>query len=352
MAGKEVDPKKAANLEEGKDSFSVILDKAQEVRLSGHPAAEPGETDDQLLERQLREKAEKAAEEGKEKVATPAPGEEESEEEKQRKAEEAKKAARKPKFETVEEADRALQEAESKMHKATTEAAETKKLLTSLQDQMNTLLVAQLEGKKEKEKAELELQTKQTADAHKKAIKEMLKVVRSLDPEAEDYDDKYADAMGQVFNFMKSDLEAKITETEKKIKDSIPSSKNDDLRNAAIRLAKAAGLDMNPEVSLDDDGNPVPSADYDLFFDVVGNAPGKDLKEQVQNAVKKVNRIKKGYQDPLIKAKKGNGGGEIPAGEREILERSGGAPIERLPKDIKPMSLDDSLKEVQRRRTI
>uniref|UniRef100_A0A6M3IFG1 Uncharacterized protein n=1 Tax=viral metagenome TaxID=1070528 RepID=A0A6M3IFG1_9ZZZZ len=357
MAGKVVQEKKV-DVSKKEDSLSVALDQAQETRMTGHPASNPEETDDQLLERQMREKAEKekgqkppekkVSEEREEEDLTDGrqeriskPDVKEPEEE-----EEEVRPPRKPKFDTVEDADKALQEAERKMHKKAEEAAETRRLLSSLQDQMNNLLLSQVEGKKEKEKAEQALQSKEMESAQKGAIKEMLKVVRNLDPEADDYDEKYSEAMGGVFKTMKEDLRKTLMEeTELKIKEvAPPKDKEQDLWKAAVRIAKAKGLDMNPEESVDDDGNPIPSTDYEIFQEVVYSSPGKTLKEQVENAVKKVERIKTKYQAPLLKARKKGEAKE----EEDILGSHSRESVDRDSKPVKPLSLSEVIHQTQR----
>jgi hypothetical protein len=360
MAGKEVQ-KKQVEVGGEKDSFSQPLEEAQPVFMTGHPAAGGKETEEELLERQLKEKAEKEkGEKPPEKKATEKKEEEKEEipedrqerisKSEEKESEEEVEKPRKPKFDTLEDADKALQEAERKMHLATTEAAENRRLLSSLQDQMNTLLLSQVEGKKEKEKAERELKSKEGQDATRKALKDMLKVVRSLDPEADDYDDRYAEAQETFFRIREDQLRSSLKEELKGeiVKEVKPTdNKEKELWNTAVRFAKAKGLDMNPEVDMDDDGNPIPSTDYELFEASIYAAPGKTLKEQVENAVKKVNRIKGKIQEPLLKARKKDDSREKET-ETEILERGGRESTERVNKPVKSMSLTDVLNDTQR----
>jgi len=372
MAAKEEKPgkkvsEKMVEVSGETDSLSAALEQAQPKFMTGHPAG--SETDDQLLERKAREKQEEEEKKAKEKPAKEKEDLKEVEEEdlslkevritsKGKEKEEKEEETKPLKHKTLEESEKAYQEAERRMHEATQEAAETRRQVAKLQETMTELLLRQQEGQSEKKKADLQAKIKEIEAAEEKAIEEMLDVARELDPADPSYNKKYTKAMAKVFNEMRENIRGTLKEElkaelkEEVVKEAKSAWKGKDPEEERIfsfanSKAKDLGLDMNASESFDDEGNPIPSADYRLFWKFASEQPGKNLKEQIENTVKEVKRIRGTYQKPLLKHRKEKGE-EEERPEEEILGKGGRETPEKKEKTPSPMSISDALAQTQR----
>ena len=215
---------------------------------------------------------------------------------------EEEEAKPKPKYKSVEEAEKAQKEAERKMHEATTRAAEL-------------------------ERENVELRTKQapppaqappapTSEEMEGKVAEVLNEIDNLDPYAEDYAAQRAKLWTRVATLRgESSIpdESKVTEIVRRTLDEENQQRQgrdaeSRSRSAAIDMAKEAGLDMADE-----------SYDSLLFWKALETAPmheGVTLKEQVNHMVSQV------------KAKKGKVAAvrSETAPESEILGRGGTPP--------------------------
>jgi hypothetical protein len=233
------------------------------------------------------------------------------------------------KYKSQEEAERAQREAERKMHEATTRAADL--------EREN----AELRSKKTQPPAQ-ETPPAPTPEELETHIAEVLNEIDNLDPYADDYQAQRAKLWTKVATLRGGTPvpdESKVTEIVRRTLDEDRQTRQAQdeearSRQAAVRMAKEAGLNM-------DDPD---SHDALLFWKALDGAPmgeGVTLKQQVDFMISRV------------KAKKGQAAAmrSETAPETEILGRGGTPPPAKSGEDFKPRTLNsirESLREKRR----
>lgn len=244
------------------------------------------------------------------------------------------------KYASQEEAESAVQtgekritDARTKMHEALQESAELRKEIKTLQKT----------GEKKKDATE---EVNPEKDLNARIADRYAKMYEAIDQLNSDDDDFY-----QKMSQIKTDTEDTIQadrETVNKAKRDTEADKEAEgqrVYDEAIQGAKKAGLDMKTGVSKDDDGNPINSLDYDLFWDCTGRAQGKTFEERLEWTVEEVNRIKgvinadtKDLQEKAKKKQK----------ENKVLETG----TKKIPgtkdEDEKPLSVMDAFEKNRR----
>jgi hypothetical protein len=274
--------------EEG--SLASILEKAPHPVFTGHPAA--------------------AAEE---EETPPGPGEEATPPEVTPKGEEKppeppEPPEFKPKYKNQEEAERAHQEAERRMHEATTQAAQEKEAREAAERERDGLK-AKLAEKETTKPPEPPAKTQEELDAEREAkIEAALDEIEQLDTSAPDYRKKVAKAwakagfggggqpaipgskeleemVGRLVADRLQEREAADAAQRQKDEEDRQARENANLRTKAEDLATQAGLNMGKG-----------TVDYRLFWDVAGEisdeVKAKPFAEQVNWTVGEVRRLK------------------------------------------------------------
>jgi hypothetical protein len=318
------------------DTLSDVLDRTKTVFLEGHPA----DLEDGSLDLDEDAPGDKPAGDAKTTTDDIPPDDAVTNKDKDTAGEPDPNKEKPLKYKTHEEAEKAYQEAERRMHDATTDTKRYRDQVDQLQSQLNTLLIG---------KVQADQTTTVTTKQEKKVrdhVKEMLGEIGKLDPAEDGYDDKVADAWEKLLTPFQSELldqakkETQAVMTEKD-KERESARERDDALEKAEKMAKKAGLDMTGEP-----GGAENSAEYDLFWRFAQVAPGKTPDEQIGWAIKETQRITKKVGEPIVDARK-------KANERQKanapLERhsSGRAPDSDGP--AKAMSLGEALGSLNRR---
>jgi hypothetical protein len=221
-----------------------------------------------------------------------------------------------PKFSTVEEYQKALKEAETRMHTATTEAAEDRKAKEALTAEIELTKKELAEVKTAQEVAAAEAAKLVPKAERKAAYAEALKKIKAIsltrDPETgevvypDDYDDQVAEAWAstsvdpkevakEAAQLAREELKRERAgeEADRKAADAKTAAEKEVEGNAKVRadaekMATEQGLDMTPG-----------SADYRLFYshvDELANDPkheyrDKSFEEQVKWATGGVRQV-------------------------------------------------------------
>jgi hypothetical protein len=181
-----------------------------------------------------------------------------------------------PKFQTVEEYDKAYKEAETKMHAATVEAAEERKARENLEAEIELTRKELAEIREQQETAAAEIAKAVPKTERKAAFTEALKKINAIpltkDPDTgqiiypENYDDQVAEAWAgtavdpEEVAKMAAKLAREELKRERQVEDQRTAAEKEEITSAQIRtdaekMATDQGLDMTPG-----------SADYDLFY--------------------------------------------------------------------------------------
>ena len=207
----------------------------------------------------------------------------------------------KPKFETIEEYQKALKEAETRMHAATTEAAEARQARENLEAE-----VAEIRATQETEAAEaakLVPKTERKA-AYAAALKRIQEIPLTRNDDGEVvYPDNYDDQVAEAWASTAVDPHEVAKEAAKLAREELRQERQaEDTRTAAEKeeatrlqiradaekMAATQGLDMTPG-----------SADYRLFYSMVDELAadpeheyqGKPFEEQVKWATTGVRQV-------------------------------------------------------------
>ena len=214
----------------------------------------------------------------------------------------------KPKFESIEDYDKALKEAETRMHTATTEAAEARKAREDLAAEMELTKQELATIREGQEAAAAEIAKTVPKTERKAAFAEALKKIQSIplsrDDDGnvvypEDYDDQVAEAWAgtsvdpQEVAKEAAKLAREELRRERQVEDTRNAAEREEadrvqVRSDAEKMASEQGLDMTPG-----------SADYRLFYSHVDELAGdpkheyrdKPFEEQVKWAAGGVRQI-------------------------------------------------------------
>jgi len=344
---KKAAPEISAEAVEVKDTLSGIIKESMPI-FQGHPAA--GEPEKEEEGKDTLPPKEKPPKKGKEVKEPPKKEEEIEGGEPPEKPEGEEEDPVTLQYESQEEAEKAVKEAKNKMHKATTEAKKLQEKMDRLQEQVNALMVDRVSKGNEKPLTK--------ADEKKvlNYVEDYFDSMSKLDSEDKEFNKKAASVLAGL-------LETVMGKERESYKELINQSRAEDKEKTAEErrrdesvkiageMAEEAGLDMRQKVAKDEDGAWENSPDYDLFWRFARSAPGETLKDQVEWAIKEVNRFKtlmpkpkeKEDPDPKVDPKKA----------REHQEKN--APLTRhnagrvVTSDDtappKPMSLTEALRE-------
>lgn len=260
-----------------KDSMANLLEASRESRIIGDNGPPPNEVEDEPEP----EPEASGGEEG-------APETKEAREKAEAEAATSKPPEFKPKHKSWEETEAARQEAERTMHEATTKAKQEAEAREALERERDELKQRLEEAAKPPEKP-VEAVKPVTPASRKAKVAQALKTIRELDPQADDYDDKLAEAWAEAGMGAEGPSKEEIAKEAAKIaRDELKAEQAADVAaRAAAEQASAAdrawqeavGIGQKAGLNLDDQD----SADYIIFERMTSKIPeemkGKPLAE-------------------------------------------------------------------------